>query len=77
MVTRAGPTGLLRRADRLLEGAAEKDVVCRQAAGLVVRYGKRQQGQSEPAEVRIEKGDGQQMVTAGPLEDTVFAGWQL
>lgn len=77
MITRAGPTGLLRRADRLLEGAAEKDVVCLQAAGLVVRYGKRQQGQLDPAEVRIDNGDEQQTVTAEPLEDSVFAGWQF
>ena len=70
MVERPGPTGLLR-------GDAGIDAqILAHAAGLVVRYGKREGAVRSPADVRCRhQGEEQCLRMTAPLEDGVFQQW--
>jgi hypothetical protein len=74
MPERPGPTALLRRAAQTVVGTEEE--IPALAAGLVVRYGRKNKGRLLPGQVLLQRGCEQQiMADMPPLEDTVFADW--
>ena len=77
MEERPGPTALLRRAGKVVASSDELRDVALLAAGLVVRYGRKNKGRIDPAEVLIDQGKEQYTVVADPLDDKVFADWQF
>lgn len=77
MPERPGPTALVRRAGKIIKDQEDAENVARLAAGLVVRYGKKNQGRIDPAEVLVDKGDSRYTLTADPLDDSVFLDWQF
>lgn len=66
MIGRPGPTAILRN------GGSEDDLAA--AAGLVVRFGKKVEGDAT-AQVSFIKAGDERIVKAGPLPDREFAGW--
>lgn len=77
MTGQPGPTGLLRRAKDIVDGDPAAHETIRQAAGLVVRYGKKTEGKILPAQTVMTLEGKQTALTAGPLADDQFTGWQL
>lgn len=75
MVTRPGPTGLLRRAPRLPADSAGEEGLAGLAAGLVVRYGKKVEGRRTATEVLVIRNGEQQILAAAPLANETFARW--
>jgi len=70
MPDRPGPTGLLRGDDRIDEH------ILRQAAGLVVRYGKKTGDRRLPSDVVLShQGTKQRLRAVEPLTDEVFQQW--
>jgi len=77
MIERPGPTGLLRQAAGSLAGAKAESETLAQAAGLIVRYGRKVDGEMPPAEVRVTM-DGETLsFVAAPMPDSQFAAWKL
>ncbi|MCW5198414.1 hypothetical protein VU06_01540, partial [Desulfobulbus sp. F3] len=76
MPERSGPLGLLRRGEQIAAGNEELPVL---AAGLVVRYGqKNEDGIPMPADVRLERDGGAEMLCGiTPLQDIVFQEWAV
>jgi Predicted tRNA(5-methylaminomethyl-2-thiouridylate) methyltransferase, contains the PP-loop ATPase domain len=77
MTSRPGPLGLLRHACGKFDDADRQQVVIRRIAGLVVRFGRKEDGCVTPAEVRIDKGDGGEMGYFAPLVDDEFVAWRI
>ncbi|MCL2790574.1 MAG: thiamine biosynthesis protein [Desulfobulbus sp.] len=77
MPTRPGPLGLLRHARNKVAGTNREAVIIRRAAGLVVRFGKKEQGGITAAEVLIDKGNGSEQGVFAPLLDDEFAAWRF
>ncbi len=76
MDERPGPTGLLRRAEQTVAGAADREEIIRTAAGLVVRYGRKTNGVPLPAAVCLESGPGERLLASvPPLADAGFRDW--
>ena len=77
MISRPGPLGLLRHARSTVAGTGRETDVIRQAAGLVVRFGKKEDGKVTAAEVRIDRESGSEQGHFGPLMDDEFAAWRI
>ncbi|WP_310600974.1 thiamine biosynthesis protein [Desulfobulbus sp.] len=77
MTTRPGPLGLLRHARSALAGTDREEAAIRRAAGLVVRYGRKEEGGPSPAEVRIDQGSASVQARFAPLADDEFAAWRI
>ncbi len=75
MPERPGPTGLLRRASAMVAGTPEETEILEWATGLVVRYGRKIDGQLPPGEVLLERDNTQEIVLARLLDDAVFQDW--
>lgn len=78
MTERPGPTGLLRRAGNSLKGddfSSSETVM--QAAGLVVRYGRKIEGRILSSEVSVALDDEKTIRVAEPLADDQFMDWKL
>jgi hypothetical protein len=75
MPGRPGPTGLLRRMAPHLHGTPEERDILDQAAGLIVRYGKKIQGRVVPGEVLFEQRNRQKTRQIEPLSDREFRNW--
>jgi len=75
MVTRPGPTGLLRRARQPSAGSPGEEELAALAAGLVVRYGRKVGGRRGAADVLLIRDGEQCTLTAAPLSDETFANW--
>jgi hypothetical protein len=78
MTTRPGPLGLLRRGrHRAGEGDGEEKLI-RSLAGIVVRYGKKVQGEPAEAEVMIDQGEEMVQGRFPPVsDDTVLQLWRI
>lgn len=76
MTERPGPTGLLRRAQKSMRATAMNETI-RQAAGLIVRHGRKIDGRALPSELCLVLDNEKTTFTAAPLADEQFAGWQL
>ena len=77
MCERPGPTGLLRRVLKGVSTTAPMNEAIQQAAGLVIRYGRKVDGRVLPAEVCLELNDHKTSFLAEPLTDDQFRGWHL
>lgn len=77
MEERPGPTALIRHAAGCYSDFSTRDGDLHLAAGLVVRYGRKEKGVALPGEVVIISAGGRQTITAAPLDDTLSAGWML
>ncbi len=75
MPGRPGPTGLLRMASKMVAGTVEETEVLGMALGLIVRYGRKVDGELLPGEILLDRGHTQEMVLAQPLADAVFQDW--
>ena len=75
MPERPGPTGLLRRATRMVAGTPEETEILDLATGLVVRYGRKFKGKLLPGEVLLERDNKQEILQAEPLADALFRNW--
>ena len=75
MPERPGPTGLLRRATRMVAGTPEETEILDLATGLVVRYGRKFKGKLLPGEVLLERDNKQEILQAEPLADALFRSW--
>ena len=73
MCERPGPTGLLRRVNT----TPATNETFLQAAGLVVRYGRKVDGRILPSEMSLVLENEKIMFVAEPLADDQFADWQL
>jgi hypothetical protein len=77
MTQRPGPTGILRHAGKTLSSSGLHGEILQLAAGLVVRFGKKEHGEITPTTVTIS-GDGErQGIEARPLADALFLPWQF
>ncbi|MCL7487649.1 MAG: 7-cyano-7-deazaguanine synthase [Desulfobulbaceae bacterium] len=77
MRERPGPTGLLRMGRNSAGTGALANETIMQAAGLVVRYGRKVDGRVMPAEVSFTQRNVKKSFVAEPLGDDQFSGWQL
>jgi hypothetical protein len=77
MEERPGPTALIRHAMGCYSDISARDGDLQLAAGLVVRYGRKEKGVALPGEVVVTSADGRQTITAGPVDDGRSVGWML
>ena len=77
MTTRPGPVGLLRHGQLAMQAELLSGTLAGQLAGIVVRYGKKQDGMLLPAEVMIECGGSVQQGIFPPLADTILQPWRI
>jgi len=77
MEERPGPAALLRQAASCYADASVRDRDLQLAAGLVVRYGRKEKGVAQAGEVLVSLAGGRQMIIAEPLDDLQSAGWML
>lgn len=77
MRERPGPTGLLRMGRNSAGTGALADETIMQAAGLVVRYGRKVDGRMMSAEVCFTQRNAEKSFVVEPLSDDQFSGWQL
>lgn len=78
MSERPGPTGLLRRVGKSTQASdVQSSETVQQAAGLVIRFGRKVNGQVEPSEVRVSINDEETAFFAAPLKDDQFVEWKL
>jgi hypothetical protein len=75
MPERPGPTALLRRGGTLLIDPKEREEMLAAVAGLIVRYGRKVNGEFPSGEVLFQEGGEQQMLHAEVLPDEVFQEW--
>ncbi|MGI6656930.1 MAG: thiamine biosynthesis protein [Desulfobulbus sp.] len=75
MVSRPGPSALVRPFGVL--SAERREELARQVAGLVVRYGKKEEGGRPPAEVLVDWGVGEQRLIAGPVDEAQMDAWRI
>lgn len=77
MEVRPGPTALLRMAASSYADAEIGESDLRLAAGLVVRYGRKEKGVAMPGEVIVLMSGKRRAIIAEPLDDSLSAGWML
>ncbi len=77
MSTRPGPLGLLRHARQKVDGSDQEEDILRKLAGIVVRYGKKVEGEPREAEVLIDKGTTRIVACFAPLADEDFLPWRI
>lgn len=77
MEERPGPTGLLRRAAVFLSDEPAVNETVQQAAGLVVRYGRKIDGRTPPAEVNLDLGGERCSFVAGAPPEEKIDQWRL
>ncbi len=77
MEERPGPTALLRQVTSCYGDASVRDKDLQMAAGLVVRYGRKEKGVPQAGEVVVLLAGGRQTVIVEPLDDLQSAGWML
>lgn len=77
MPERPGPTALLRRGSALITDPEEREDILAAVAGLVVRYGRKVNGEFPPGEVLFQEGGAQKMLHAEVLADEVFQDWMV
>ncbi len=75
MPDRPGPTALLRRGSSLVADTTIEAEICNYCTGIVVRYGRKIEGQVLPGQVQLERDDSIQMLQAEPLADRTFRTW--
>lgn len=76
MTTRPGPTGLLRPAPAVSAGTGDATASLELAAGMVVRYGRKVENMTVPANIIAVRGTEQFSLSLPPLADEVFKDWQ-
>lgn len=76
MLVHPGPTALLRYAETQVE-PEEQEAVIHAAAGLIVYYGKKVDGEKRPAMVTITTGQDKTQQTFEPASAEDFAHWQI
>ena len=72
-----GPIGLLRHGQLAMRSGLLGDALIGQLAGIVVRYGKKQNGLLIPAAVKVDCGDITHRAVFPPLDDTVLTPWRI
>ena len=77
MVTRSGPTGLLRVSPPVVAQVSAQEALRELAASLVVRYGRKVADRPVPAEVLAVSGQERFTFTAKPPPDDSFRDWQF
>ncbi|HID70595.1 MAG TPA: DUF814 domain-containing protein [Desulfobacterales bacterium] len=77
MPERPGPTALLRGLKEYFSETAMDTRVLQDAAGLVVRYGKKVKDIDKSAEVEICKKGETWKISAQPLSDRIFRSWMF
>ncbi|MBW1634845.1 MAG: thiamine biosynthesis protein [Deltaproteobacteria bacterium] len=75
MEERPGPAALLRRAASWYEDSSSMEKELDLVASLVVRYGKKIDSIRPPGEVTCRLQGNSWIITAEPLEDTIFQDW--
>jgi hypothetical protein len=75
MIHRPGPTGLLHRSSHTSAASTGEDGPVDLAAGLVVRYGRKVEGQEAEAEVLVAREGKEHTLIAAPLADDTFRAW--
>lgn len=76
MTTHPGPTALLRLGDAQIEGHRKEEVV-NAAAGIVVSYSKKVNGEAIPAEVTVTTGRGRASQMYKPLAGSKLQLWRM
>lgn len=74
MPERPGPTGLLRASKESAQVDNITDKV-KKCSGLVVRFGRKMDGELFPARVLIEQDGSSQVLKTDPVADSVFRDW--
>jgi hypothetical protein len=77
MEERSGPTGLLRRAGSFYQNETDLHKDLLYAAGMVVRYGKKEKDGPATGEVTCTLQGRSEIIAAEPLDDDIFRGWML
>ena len=77
MTQRPGPTGLIRRVGKDVVSALNSHATIVQAAGLVVHYGRKIDGQALPAEVMVSLDNETVTLNAEPVAIQESADWKL
>jgi tRNA-uridine 2-sulfurtransferase len=77
MTTRPGPLGLLRCGRQQEAGSNQEATIVRQLAGLVIRYGKKDDGLPMEAEVIIDKGGRCETGWFAPLAAAESDPWRM
>lgn len=77
MPDRPGPTALLRGSKTQFSEAAKNAKVFHDAAGLVVRYGKKVKGVDKSADVEVSQAGKSWKISAQPLSDSIFGPWMF
>ena len=77
MPDRPGPTAVLRALKKQSLESGMIANVLQDAAGLVVRYGKKVTGGNKGAEVEIYEAGEKRKISAQPLSDQVFRSWMF
>lgn len=77
MPERPGPTALLRRAASFYESEKQQQADLEYAARLVVRYGRKVDGDRPPGDVSLRLGGGKKTIRAEVIEDAEFLEWIL
>jgi hypothetical protein len=75
MPERPGPTALLRRGNALISSLEEREEILNWIKGLVIRYGRKIEGEFPPGEALFQVGGEQEMLQATVLADEVFQDW--
>lgn len=77
MQERPGPTALLRRAAMFYDNREEQMRDLQLAARLVVRYGRKVEGERPPASVTLRLQDTRDVIRAETIEGEEFMNWML
>jgi len=75
MPERPGPTALLRQAQTLISSPDEREEILSWIKGLVIRYGRKIEGEFPPGKILFQAGGEQEMLQATVLADEVFQEW--
>ena len=77
MTVRPGPLGLLRYARQKVAGSEREEDTLRRLAGIVIRYGKKIEGEALEAEVTIDQGTAVTRDIFLPLADATCQQWRM
>ena len=77
MPERPGPTAIICHADDLLSDSSTREETLRQAAGLVVYYGRKKNGVAEPSDVRLTTSGGVDYLHATPVTEEDVVEWRM
>ncbi len=75
MPERPGPTALLRRGHTLITSPDEREEILSWVKGLIVRYGRKIEGEFPPGEVLFQENGEQEMLQGTVLADEFFQDW--